>query len=183
VDAIVFFRGLQTALMAFAFGIGLQVCGRPDAANQGIHAQARHWMLKLLVLSVALATVRIVMAVQVLHDMSGAPLDIFLVFQTYNSQVLAGQCLCLTIALLLVCSSATRMAAWFLLLAMMATAMSGHVVAASQTWWQIAVSCVHVWPSFGCPASWVCFGCLFNRVTAGQHGWPSFPNWHCPPWC
>ncbi len=145
-DAIVLLRGVQTALMACAFGIGVQLPGLRSRSHLGLYNQARARVLTLLCMAVVVAVVRVGSAALVLQAFSDTALDVSLLLQTYNTQVLLGQSLCLVAAVLLLAySHMTRMALVCLLLTMMASALSGHVVASGQSWSHIAASCIHVW--------------------------------------
>ena len=139
-------------------------------------------MKRLVWLALTLAAIRTGQAAWVLQDLTDAKPGLWLLFQTYNTQVLLAQsAFLLAASMLVIFSRALRWMALCLFLTMAAAAFSGHVAASSQSWVQVLVSCLHVWLA----QAWLC-GVLalvwmsYHRPDVWPDALARFSKWALP---
>ena len=99
----------------------------------------------LVFLALVLALIRLVCTAWTLQGLSGEENTYLLISQTYVGQIICAQtaCLLLTLVCLLFITS-IKPGVFFLFIAMLGSALSGHVAAAADHWSQTVVSVLHV---------------------------------------
>lgn len=135
-------RGVQTALMAWAFGLLFTSLLGPPTPH---HTTSRRlaWWLSWAAWLVALA--RLADMAWRLPSLSAAEPSVLLVAHTYVGQVLLTQIACLSLVLVsLWRARAIKLGLCWMVLAMLCTALAGHVTAAAEGWQQIVLSLMHV---------------------------------------
>ncbi len=148
-DASVALRGLQTALLALAFGLAcLSHLARPSIAlgQDATLAWRNHCLAAVLLLQL----LRLADRAWTVQDLLAPGASMLSVFQTYGGLVLLGQAVLLLLTVgLAYWPRAGRVKSWslllLLLLVMLGMGMSGHAVSASEEPVLIMAAIVHVW--------------------------------------
>jgi len=142
VDPIIALRGAQTALMAFAFGL-LWTTSTPPFNTPKL--SAHRFVAWLISFALCCALLRLGYTAWTLQDLSNEPFSLGLMVQTHVGQIVLAQVVCLLLALTsLMWLRNHKLSVCVLLLAMLGSALTGHVAAAAESWVQLLVSSLHV---------------------------------------